>query len=97
MPYGLTWPNDPETFVSDAHIFRVIFQPGGTNLPITDAGPIPMCSDLPPAYNYPKALTDCSGVANKVFASAVLPTATPPNWACKVTNASIPNGVLCRW
>jgi Thaumatin family len=97
MPYGLTWPNDPETFSSDAHIFRVIFQPGGTNIPITDAGPIPMCSDLPPAYNYQKALMDCSGVANKVFASAVLPTATPPNWACKVTNASIPNGVLCRW
>jgi hypothetical protein len=97
MPYGLTWPNDPQTFAHDAKIFRIIFQPGGTNIPITDAGPIPMCSDLPPAYNYQKALTDCSGVANKVFASAVLPTATPPNWACKVTNASIPPGVLCRW
>src|SRR5262249_57773555 len=53
MPYGLTWPNDPETFVSDAHIFRIIFQPGGTVHPITDAGPIPMCSDLPPIYGSP--------------------------------------------
>jgi Thaumatin family len=97
MPYGLTWPNDPEVFSSDAHIFRIIFQPGGTNLPITDAGPPPMCSDLPPAYNYQKALMDCSGVANKVFASAVLSTATNPNWACNVTNAAIPDGVLCRW
>jgi hypothetical protein len=91
MPYGLTWPNDPETFVSDAHIFRVIFQPGGTNIPITDAGPIPMCSDLPPTYGYPDG---CTGGNRGVFGSAV---PAPGNWACVVTNASIPDGVLCRF
>jgi hypothetical protein len=94
MPYGLTWPNDPETFSSDAHAFRIIFQPGGTVIPITPSGPPPLCSDLPAAYGYEQAATNCSGVADKVFASA-LPTPEP--WACKVTGASIPPGVLCRW
>jgi hypothetical protein len=95
MPYGLTWPNDPETFAHDAKIFRIIFQPGGTSVPITDAGPVPMCSDLPPAYGSPDI--KCPVGNRGVFASAALPTATPPNWACNVTNASIPPGVLCRW
>jgi hypothetical protein len=94
MPYGLTWPNDPETFFTDAHVIRIIIQPGGTTLPITPSGPIPLCSDLPPGYNYQKALMDCSGVPNKVFSSAVLP---PASWPCNVTGASIPAGVLCRW
>jgi hypothetical protein len=95
MPYGLTWPNDPETFASDAHAFRIIFQPGGTAIPITPSGPPPLCKDLPPNYDYQRASTaTCSGVANKVFASA-LPA--PAVWSCKVTGASIPPGVLCRW
>ena len=33
MPRGLTWPNDPETYYSDAKAFRVVFAPGGTNVP----------------------------------------------------------------
>ena len=94
MPYGLTWPNDPETFSSDAHAFRIIIAPGGTYIPITPSGPPPLCSDLPAGYGFAKASTDCSGVANKVFASA-LPTPAP--WACSVQGASIPPGVLCRW
>src|SRR5262249_42807280 len=93
MPYGLTWPNDPETFVSDAHIFRVIFQPGGTNIPITDAGPPPMCSDLPPAYGSPDIKCP-AGVNRGVFASAVPGGA---NWSCVVTKLSIPPGVLGRF
>src|SRR5262249_15462122 len=83
-PYGWVWPNDPEPFFTDAHVIRIIIQPGGTTLPITPSGPIPMCSDLPPAYNYQKALMDCSGVPNKVFSSAVLP---PASWPCNVTKA----------
>jgi Thaumatin family len=94
MPYGLTWPNDPETFVSDAHAFRIIFAPGGTSIPITPSGPPPLCKDLPAAYDFAKASVDCSAVTDKVFASA-LPT--PALWACKVVGASIPPGVLCRW
>ena len=94
MPYGLTWPNDPETFASDAHAFRITFQPGGTAIPITPSGPPPLCRDLPPVYGFDQASVACSAVADKVFASA-LPT--PASWACRVTGASIPPGVLCRW
>jgi hypothetical protein len=52
MPYGLTWPNDPETFFSDAHIYRIVFAPGGTSVPITPSGNIPLCSSLPMEYHY---------------------------------------------
>lgn len=96
MPFGLTWPNDPETFFTDAHALRIIFQPGGTVIPITPSGPIPLCRDLPPAYGYQQALASCPQ-PDKVFASA-LPAPEP--WACVVTGgsrASIPPGVLCRW
>jgi hypothetical protein len=99
MPYGLTWPNDPETFFTDAHVLRIIFAPGGTAIPITPSGPIPLCRDLPPNYGYERAAApsgpgSCGGVADRVFASA-LPL--PEVWACRVTSASIPPGVLCRW
>jgi hypothetical protein len=94
MPYGLTWPNDPETFFTDAHVLRIIIQPGGTTLPITPSGPPPLCSELPASYGYQQALMDCSGVPNKVFSSAVPP---PAHWPCDVTGASIPPGVLCQW
>jgi hypothetical protein len=95
MPYGLTWPNDPETFSSDAHAFRIVFAPGSTHtIPVTPSGPVPDCSSLPAAYGFAKASMDCSGVPNKVFSSAVLP---PTLWPCNVVAASIPDGVLCRW
>jgi hypothetical protein len=92
MPYGLTWPNDPETFFTDAHVLRIILQPGGTHIPITPSGPPPMCSDLPPAYGSPD--TKCPVGNRGVFASAV---PAPGNWACNVTSASIPDGVLCQF
>jgi hypothetical protein len=94
QPFGLVWPNDPQTFFTDAHAIRIIIQPGGTTIPITPSGPIPLCSELPASYGYAKALMDCSGVPNKVFSSAVPP---PASWPCNVTKASIPPGVLCRW
>jgi hypothetical protein len=95
MPYGLTWPNDPQTFFTDAHAIRIIIQPGGTALPITPSGPPPLCSDLPANYGYPQAFSPIGCGPNKgVFASA-LPF--PTTWACDVKGASIPPGVLCRW
>jgi hypothetical protein len=101
MPYGLTWPNDPETFFSDAHAFRIIFQPGGTQVPITPSGPPPLCKDLPAAYGYEQAVMNCSGVPDKVFSSAHLPSQSPLPWPCDVgrgsNTGSIPPGVLCRW
>jgi len=95
MPYGLVWPNDPQTFFTDAHALRIIIQPGGTTLPITPSGPPPLCSDLPANYGYLQAASPIGCGANKgVFASA-LPF--PTSWACDVKGASIPLGVLCRW
>jgi hypothetical protein len=97
MPYGLTWPNDPETFQTDAHAIRIILQPGGTAIPITPAGPIPLCRDLPPIYGYAQAAMLCSNDINQgaVFASAR--TTARGNWSCNVRAGGIPPGVLCRW
>lgn len=57
MPRGLTWPNDPQTYFSNARAFRVVFAPGafvpGAQVPaITDSGPIPVCSSLPAVYGF---------------------------------------------
>lgn len=72
MPRGLTWPNDPETYYSDAKAYRVVFAPGGTSLPISDSGPIPPCSSLPEAYGYERERANCAGPINAgaVFAGA---------------------------
>lgn len=56
-PKGYTWPNDPQVYGGDAPAYRVIFAPGGTNIPITPTGPIPLCKDLPEIYGYASQLT----------------------------------------
>ena len=61
-------------------------------MPITASGDIKLCSSLPPAYGYTKAMELCSGVTGKVFAGAKI---SPANWDCAVTGATL--GVLCRW
>lgn len=94
MPYGLTWPNDPETFFNDAHIYRIIFAPGGTTIPITPAGPIPSCADLPATYGYAQASMNCSGVTDKVFAGA---RPLPALWSCQIGDSVQTDGLLCRW
>lgn len=72
MPRGLTWPNDPQTYFSDAKAYRIIFAPGGTSVPITNAGPIPLCSTLPEVYHPIELRTQCSGDINSgaLFAGA---------------------------
>ena len=72
MPRGLTWPNDPETYYSDAKAFRIIFAPGGTSVPITDSGKIASCSALPPEYGYEREKANCADPINKgaLFAGA---------------------------
>jgi hypothetical protein len=94
MPFGLTWPNDPETFFNDAHAYRIVFAPGGTSVPITPSGPIPACKDLPPAYGYKHAAQICSGVPDRVFAGA---RPKPASWDCKIGDGIATLGVLCRW
>ena len=93
MPRGLTWPNDPETYFSDAKAYRIVFAPGafaqGSQVPaITPSGPVPLCSELPTAYGYSieyggpnSGSKDCDNEVNKngaQFAGAVLNPGTGP-------------------
>jgi Thaumatin family len=73
MPRGLTWPNDPQTYFSDARAYRVVFAPGGTDVPITESGPIPLCSTLPVEYRQDEQRANCRDVINNdgaLFAGA---------------------------
>ena len=99
MPSGLTWPNDPETYYSDAKIFRIVFAPGGTTVGITDAGPIPSCSSMPATYDYAQALVDCSSEIQKgaQFGGARLPSVAPHVWDCNIADGIAVTSTLCRW
>ena len=59
MPRGLTWPNDPQTYFTNATAYRVVFAPGyfvshaaRTAVPVTPSGPVPLCSSLPAQYGF---------------------------------------------
>jgi hypothetical protein len=117
MPRGLTWPNDPQTYFSNTRAFRVVFAPGafvaGAQVPpITDSGPIPVCSSLPPAYGFAtqyggvnSGTLPCDIAVNKngaQFAGAVAGAGSgsgSPKWACNIADGVAPAGnqVLCRW
>lgn len=97
MPKAYTWPNDPQVYLANAEAYRVIFSPGGNPVPITPAGPIPLCEDLPKHYDYSTWVTNCSIDISQgaVFAKA---GPKPRSWACKLADAD--NGddaVICRW
>jgi hypothetical protein len=98
-PHGLTWPNDPETYYSDAKIFRIVFAPGGTTVSVTDSGPPPLCSALPDAYAYAQAKVDCASAisAGALFAGARPPSTAPGLWDCTVADGVATTGVLCQW
>ena len=99
LPRGLTWPNDPETYYSDAKIFRIVFAPGGTTVPITELQEIGVCSALPVAYAYEQAKVDCADAIGKgaLFAGARPPSTAPGLWDCSIADAGATNGVLCSW
>jgi Thaumatin family len=107
LPKAYTWPNDPQVYGGDATAYRIIFAPGGTPVPITPAGDIPICSELPTIYGYASqyggaksASKPCDVPVNQggaVFGVA-FPGATAQNpWACDVGAGSGDNGVICRW
>lgn len=102
MPKAYSWPNDPQVYIGDAPLYRVIFSPGGTPSdapPITPSGLIPLCSDLPAIYDYATQLESCQQYVSKSeFAVAQPKTAANPNWACVLPDGdSGDNGVICRW
>src|SRR5215469_1748825 len=104
-PRAYSWPNDPQTYDCNNRIFQIAFVPGGTPVPITDAGPIPACKSLPAIYDFSQAEMLCSGVTDKVFGGARCenfsdPRCTASNpgklpWECSVIGNT--NAVLCRW
>ena len=62
MRKAYTWPNDPQIYGGDAPLYRIVFAPGGTSVPITrsvgqapgistESG-VPVCSALPDYYGY---------------------------------------------
>jgi hypothetical protein len=93
MPRGLTWPNDPETYFSDARAFRIVFAPGAFVTgavvpPITNAEPVPLCDSLPASYNPTQARADCAVdiKGGAIFAGARRPGDNPQTdkWACNI-------------
>ncbi len=103
-----SWPNDPEVFGGDATLYRMVFAPGGTTIPITQAqNSIPLCSELPPNYNYTKnygagGIFPCSAPVDyegAVFAVAnAKPFSNQNAWACNLDQRGAGNeGVICRW
>ena len=62
MQKAYTWPNDPQVYGGDAPLYRIVFAPGGTSVPITPSvgqasgisteSGIPLCGALPDHYGY---------------------------------------------
>jgi hypothetical protein len=96
FPHAYTWPNDPQVYADDAPLYRIIFAPGGTNVPITPAGSIPACKNLPTIYDYASAFPLCS---IPIKDGAIFGIArTPPNpWSCDLGAGAGNDGVICSW
>lgn len=90
-PMAYSWPNDPQTFDTNAKAFRITFAPGGTSVPVSQSGSIPPCSTLPASFNYQTNLQVCSLSRGK-YAGA---KQNGP-WDCNVDNTDT-LGVLCSW
>ena len=111
FPHAYSWPNDPQTYAHDAPLYRVIYSPGGTAVPVSPASAsIPLCSSLPDRYDYSTNLTQGCGVPVKsqgaVFGVARLTTKDPikgwisngKDWSCDLDQrGGNDTGVLCRW
>ena len=105
MPKAYTWPNDPQVYGGDAPLYRVIFAPGGTPVPITPAGPIPICNALPSIYGYSTQYggansnsKPCDIPVNQQGAVFAVAHPGPNAWACNLPSTGSGNeGVICRW
>jgi hypothetical protein len=111
MHGAYTWPNDPQVYGGDSPLYRIIFSPGGTSVPITEAqDSTPLCSALPPNYNYshnyqPGVNTPCLVPVEGEGAVYAVANDNPydPNkndwkWSCALDQKGSGNeGVLCRW
>jgi len=93
-----TWPNDPEVFDGDSPLYRMIFAPGGTSVPITEAQVVPLCSNLPANYDYPDNANLCAGPLLNEGAVFGIARDKKQKWSCALDQpGSASNGILCRW
>jgi hypothetical protein len=109
FPHAYTWPNDPQVYASDSNLYRVLFAPGDTKVPITPAQDfLPVCVDLPQIYRYSKdlqgnfteTLQNCSiNVGNGAQLAIAHPAGSPDRtWACDLPkDGAGDEGVICRW
>jgi hypothetical protein len=105
MPKAYSWANDPQVYGGDAPLYRVIFAPGNTLVPITEAGPIPVCSTLPSIYGYSdqyggpgSGTKPCDIPVNQQGAIFAVAHPQPNNWACNLPPSGSGNeGPICRW
>jgi hypothetical protein len=112
FPGAYTWPNDPQTYSSDARSYRIIFAPGfnpGASVPITDSGEVPLCSSLPAAYGYATQYggpgsgdKPCDVEVNQgcaQFGGAILSPTSDHLWACNISDGGpvTTGAILCRW
>ena len=92
LPKAYTWPNDPQVFGGDAPLYRIVFAPGGTNVPVTPSvgqangelieSGIPLCRLL---YQRSWRVTDVSPVAHS--------DGCDPVWVCDEVSPSGACGV----
>jgi hypothetical protein len=82
FPGAYTWPNDPQTYSSDARAYRVIFSPGGTTVPITKSAAVQSCSSFPAPYAYKAMRQNC----NDEIAQGALFGGAVPSPVCKTSD-----------
>ena len=92
FPGAYTWPNDPQTYSSDARAYRVIFSPGGTTVPITKSAAVQSCSSFPAPYAYKAMRQNCSDeiAQGALFAGAVPAPVCKTSDQCPVIPGSSP-------
>jgi hypothetical protein len=99
FPRAYTWPNDPQVYDCDAPLYRVVFGPGGTPVPITPAqNSLPACVHLPKIYGYENVLVPCSFPVGKGAKYAIAhPSGSGQTWGCDLGAGAGDEGVICRW
>jgi hypothetical protein len=100
FPRAYSWPNDPQVYDCDAPLYRVVFAPGGTSVPITPAqNSLPACVHLPKIYGYnEQTLVNCSvPVAAGAQYAIAHPSGSGQNWGCNLGAGAGDEGVICRW
>ncbi|WP_045227213.1 hypothetical protein [Methyloterricola oryzae] len=98
FPHAYTWPNDPQVYADDAPLYRVVFSPGGTSVPITPSvASLPQCSALTSnIYQPDQARTLCSiDIQNGAVFGIARPS--PNAWSCNLGDGAGNDGVICRW